>query len=85
MRYEKPVINKLQSGMMNKFGGSPFYSRRVRSDIDGVSIADLVKNYGSPLYVFRKRGCAIAIAICIRCSQIVTRMSLLAGRIKPIT
>ncbi|MCB0265559.1 MAG: alanine racemase [Calditrichaeota bacterium] len=52
MRYEKPVINKLQSGMMNKFGGSPFYSRRVRSDIDGVSIADLVKNYGSPLYVF---------------------------------
>ena len=52
MRYEKPVINKLQSGMMNKFGGSPFYSRRVRSDIDGVSIADLVKKYGSPLYVF---------------------------------
>ncbi|MCB0301350.1 MAG: diaminopimelate decarboxylase, partial [Calditrichaeota bacterium] len=52
MRYEKPVINKLQSGMMNKFGGSPFYSRRVRSDIDGVSISDLVKNYGSPLYVF---------------------------------
>lgn len=52
MKYEKPVVNKLQSGMMNKFGASPFYARRVREQIDGVPVADLVERFGSPLYVF---------------------------------
>ncbi len=53
--YEKPVINKLRSGLMNKFGQSPAYARKVRQDIDGVSIDDLVSQYGSPLYVFSEK------------------------------
>ena len=34
--YEKPVIMKLVTGLMNKYGRSPAYSRKVRSEIDGV-------------------------------------------------
>ncbi len=56
MRYEKPVINKLQSGLMNKFGSSPLYARRVRKEIDGVTIDDLVRQFGSPLYVFSEQS-----------------------------
>jgi diaminopimelate decarboxylase len=53
--YEKPVINKLMSGLMNKFGNNPYYSRKVREDIDGVPISFLTERYGSPLYVFSER------------------------------
>jgi diaminopimelate decarboxylase len=54
-RYEKPVIIKLQTGFMNKFGSSPLYTRKIRSEIDGVPIAELVEKYGSPLYVFSEK------------------------------
>jgi len=51
-RYEKPVIIKVQTGMMNKFGSSPYYSRKIRTEIDGVTINELVEKFGSPLFVF---------------------------------
>ena len=35
--YEKPVMLRLETGYLNKFGSSPMYSRRVRKAIDGVS------------------------------------------------
>ena len=50
--YEKPTIMRLESSYMNKYGASPFYSRKVRKDIDGVSIDALVAAHGSPLFVF---------------------------------
>lgn len=50
--YEKPVIVKTQTGKMNKYGGSPHYARKIRTDIEGVKVADLVARYGSPLFVF---------------------------------
>lgn len=53
--YEKPVIHKLQSTMMNKFGSSPYFYRRVRQDIDGIPIDDLVSKYGSPLFVYSEK------------------------------
>ena len=53
--YEKPVIRKLQTGVMNKFGRSPAYARKIRSDIDGVAIDDLVEKFGSPLFVYSER------------------------------
>lgn len=53
--YVKPTIIKLQSGLMNKFGVSPYYARKVRTAIDGVSIDELVKQFGSPLFVFSER------------------------------
>ncbi len=53
--YEKPVINKLVTGLMNKYGRSPAYSRKVRSEIDGVPVEELVSKHGSPLYVYSER------------------------------
>ncbi|MDZ7767300.1 MAG: hypothetical protein U5K00_23270 [Melioribacteraceae bacterium] len=51
-KYEKPVIIKVQTGMMNKFGSSPYYTRKIRTEIDGVAISELVEKFGSPLFVF---------------------------------
>ena len=53
--YEKPVIQKLQTGLMNKFGRSPAYARKVRDEIDGIAIADLVERHGSPLFVYSEK------------------------------
>ncbi len=55
MPYEKPVISKLQGGLMNKFGRSPAYARKTRQEIDGVTIDDLVTRFGSPLFVYSER------------------------------
>ena len=54
--YEKPVILKLETGYLNKFGSSPLYSRKIRKDIDGATIDDLVDRFGSPLFVFSERA-----------------------------
>jgi diaminopimelate decarboxylase len=54
--YEKPVISKLQGGLMNKFGRSPAYARKQRTEIDGVSIDDLVAKFGSPLFVYSEKA-----------------------------
>ena len=54
--YERPVINKLQTGLMNKFGRSPAYARKVREDIAGVAINDLVDQFGSPLFVYSEKA-----------------------------
>ena len=56
LAYEKPVIRKLQGGLMNKFGRTPDYARKVREHIDGVAIDDLVEQYGSPLFVYSERA-----------------------------
>jgi len=54
--YQKPSIIKLQSdGRLNKFGSSPYYSRPVRDEIDGVPIEQLASEYGSPLFVFSEK------------------------------
>ncbi|MES9883844.1 MAG: alanine racemase [Sedimenticola sp.] len=54
--YVKPSITKLNSaGQMNKFGASPYYARPIRTEIDGVAIADLTEQFGSPLFVFSER------------------------------
>ena len=50
--YEKPVILKLETGYLNKFGSSPAYARKVREEIAGASIEDLTGAFGSPLFVF---------------------------------
>ncbi len=53
--YEKPVINRINVGLANKVGGKAFYSSRVRDNIDGVPIEELVEKFGSPLFVFSER------------------------------
>ncbi len=51
--YERPVINKQYSGMMNKFGSSPV--TKPKTDIDGVPVKELTDKFGSPLFVFSER------------------------------
>jgi diaminopimelate decarboxylase len=53
--YEKPVILKLETGHINKFGNNPYYFKRVRDNIDGVSVDELTARYGSPVFVFSER------------------------------
>jgi diaminopimelate decarboxylase len=53
-QYEAPVIQKLQGGFMNKFGNGSG-ARKVCKAIDGVTIDDLVEQFGSPLYVFSEQ------------------------------
>ena len=53
--YEKPVLRKLVTGLMNKYGRNPAYSRKVRKEIDGVPVEELVAKYGSPLFVYSER------------------------------
>jgi diaminopimelate decarboxylase len=47
--YERPVVTKLQSGIMNKFGSGA--SSSVVDKIDNVPVRDLAEKYGSPLFV----------------------------------
>jgi diaminopimelate decarboxylase len=56
MSYEKPVIKPLQSGLMNKFAGANSTQQRIKSSIAGVSVESLVKEFGSPLFVYSERS-----------------------------
>lgn len=53
-RYERPVVTKHVSGVMNKFGSGP--SASVLSTIDGVPVKQLIKEYGSPLFVLSENA-----------------------------
>ncbi len=53
--YVKPEIHKIETGAANKYGTSPYYTRKVRTQIDGVSIEDLTREFGSPLFVFSEK------------------------------
>jgi diaminopimelate decarboxylase len=52
--YEKPTINRIDFALSSKYG-SPVRSQKIRSKIDGVSVNDLTKEFGSPLFVFSQR------------------------------
>ncbi len=52
--YQKPVINKIDFAMANKYG-SPLKTQKIRSEIDGVSVNELTQKYGSPLFVFSQK------------------------------
>ena len=53
--YEKPAIKKLHSGLMNKIADGTLLKRKIQSEIDGVAIDDLVKQFGSPLFVYSEQ------------------------------
>ena len=53
LKYERPVITKLNTGMMNKFGTKTEY--QPYTHIDGVNVKDLIAEYGSPLFVLSER------------------------------
>ena len=52
-RYERPIITKYQSGLMNKFGSGP--SIKPKTSIDDIAVSKLVEDYGSPLFVISEQ------------------------------
>jgi len=53
LRYERPVIRRHESNLPNKFGMKAEYSPMPY--IDNVSVSDLIKSYGSPLFVISEK------------------------------
>jgi diaminopimelate decarboxylase len=53
IKYERPVILKLNAGLMNKFGSRTEYE--PVKDIDGVSVVSLIEKYGSPVFVLSEK------------------------------
>ncbi|HLP05212.1 MAG TPA: hypothetical protein VK152_07270 [Paludibacter sp.] len=52
-RYERPVIQKMNAGLMNKFGTKT--ENEVINNIDGVPVRSLTQQFGSPLFVLSER------------------------------
>ena len=53
LKYERPFIKKLNAGLMNKFGTRTEFAPHTH--IDGAAVKDLIKDYGSPLFVVSER------------------------------
>ena len=51
--YERPIIVKQYSGMMNKFGSAA--PAKPMPEIDRIPVKDLAKKYGSPLFVMSEK------------------------------
>ncbi len=49
LRYERPIIQKMSTGLMNKFGTRT--ENVPVTHIEGVSVKSLMKDFGSPLFV----------------------------------
>ena len=51
--YERPLILKMNAGLMNKFGTRTEYE--PVKEIDGVSVKSLIATYGSPVFVISEK------------------------------
>jgi diaminopimelate decarboxylase len=49
LKYESPVIKKMNAGLMNKFGTRTEY--HPVKQIDGVAVKEIIAKYGSPVFV----------------------------------
>ncbi|HLP71458.1 MAG TPA: hypothetical protein VK155_01060 [Bacteroidales bacterium] len=52
-RYERPVIKKMNTGLMNKFGTRTEYE--PVTNIDNIPVKKLIDQYGSPLFVLSEK------------------------------
>jgi len=52
-RYERPVILKMNTGLMNKFGKKTDFE--AVTHIESVSVKSLLSNFGSPLFVISEK------------------------------
>ena len=53
LKYEHPVIKKMNTGLMNKFGTRTEYEPVTH--IEGIPVSSLIKQYGSPLFVISEK------------------------------
>ena len=51
--FERPVIKKLNAGISNKFGSKTEFE--PITEIDGVRVKSLIRDYGSPVYVISEK------------------------------
>lgn len=52
-RYERPIITRLNTGVMNKFGTKTEYEPVTH--VDDNSVSSLIEEYGSPLFVISEK------------------------------
>ncbi|MBL6989242.1 MAG: alanine racemase [Bacteriovoracaceae bacterium] len=55
-KYERPVIQKIENNYYVKHGVSARGYQKKRESIDNVKIADIVKKFGSPVFVFSEKA-----------------------------
>ena len=53
LRYERPIIKKLNAGLVNKFGTQS--RNEVVSHLEGAGVKELIREYGSPLFVISEQ------------------------------
>jgi diaminopimelate decarboxylase len=53
LKYERPVIKKMNTGLMNKFGTRTEYEPVTH--IEGISVKTLINEFGSPLFVLSEK------------------------------
>ncbi len=53
LKYERPVIKKLNAGIMNKFGMRTEFTPHTH--IEGVAVKDIISKFGSPVFVISER------------------------------
>jgi diaminopimelate decarboxylase len=53
IKYERPIIKKLESSMPNKFGLRTEF--RPMTHIDGVAVKEIIKEHGSPVFVMSEK------------------------------
>ncbi len=53
LRYERPLIKRIESEMTNKFGSR--IERKPTTHIDGVAVKEMITKYGSPLFVISEK------------------------------
>ncbi len=53
IRYERPIIHKMNTGLMNKFGKRTEFEPVIH--IESITVKSLLKDYGSPLFVISEK------------------------------
>ncbi|MFU8843369.1 MAG: hypothetical protein ACNA7V_06125 [Bacteroidales bacterium] len=53
LRYERPVIKRMEAAMPGKFGAKT--ERFPKTHIDGVPVINLIRDFGSPLFVISEK------------------------------
>jgi diaminopimelate decarboxylase len=53
VNYERPVIRKMNAGLMNKFGAR--IENEPVTQIDGIPVESLIRDFGSPLFVISEK------------------------------
>ncbi len=53
IKYERPIINKINAGVPDKFGMK--VTTKIMPEIEGHSVKKLIENYGSPVYIISEK------------------------------